>query len=491
MASCLRSPGKIACKLNRHIDLSVATLSPRTILASKHSIYTTLRRQESCRRFSISCQAAAIPADNLVRPSSLTSTRCYLIRNHALWNNQTRQHRLHQFYAFSSSPSFHNAASLNSIVFRTPMLNKMKHKLDSMKELQGKLLEEINGQSTLDVESLSPQKFAEKTKQLYDLSQITDRYTEVEGQIRDLQSLQQMLDDPVTAQDDDLREMTQEEIKTTIGNIVEMEKQLLLSMLPTDTVDEANVLLEIRAGTGGDEAGLFAADILRMYERVAEKQRWKWEEVSKSYDGLGAIKDVTIAISGSNVFGQLKYESGVHRVQRVPATETQGRIHTSTITVAIMPQPTEVEVQIQDSDVRVDVFRASGSGGQKVNTTDSAIRLTHIATGIVVAIQDERSNQKNRAKAFTILRAKLYEREREKLALERRDSRRKQVGSGSRSEKIRTYNFPQSRVTDHRINKTLYDLEGVLNGEALSEFIQALRVEEQTDMLMAMNEEEA
>ncbi|ORZ24969.1 protein release factor class I [Lobosporangium transversale] len=354
-----------------------------------------------------------------------------------------------------------------------------------MKELHEKVLKEINSG---DAEVLSPQKFAEKTKQLHDLSLITDKYSEVESVIRDLYTLQQMLDDPSTAQDKDLLEMTQQEIKSTTENIIEMEKQLLFSMLPTDSADEANAILEIRAGTGGNEAGLFAADILRMYERFAERQRWKWEEISKTYDGIGAVKDAAIGITGSNVFGQLKYESGVHRVQRVPATETQGRIHTSTVTVAIMPQPTEVQVQIQDSDVRVDVFRASGSGGQKVNTTDSAIRLTHIPTGIVIAIQDERSNQKNRAKAFTILRAKLYEREREKLALERRDSRRKQVGAGTRSEKIRTYNFPQNRVTDHRINKTLHELEGVLNGEALSEFIQALKIEEQTDMLMAMND---
>ncbi|KAG0207406.1 hypothetical protein BGX28_001345 [Mortierella sp. GBA30] len=372
------------------------------------------------------------------------------------------------------------------------MLNKMKPKLKAMKELHEKLLKEINGQSAdVSIESLTPAKFAEKTKQLHDLSLITDKYLEVETQIRDLLSLQQMLDDPMTAQDKDLMQMTQDEIKITTETIIEMEKNLLLSMLPTDSADEANAILEIRAGTGGDEAGLFAADVLRMYERFAERQRWRWEEISKNHDGLGAIKDATIAITGNNVFGQLKFESGVHRVQRVPATETQGRIHTSTVTVAIMPQPTEVQVQINDADVRVDVFRASGSGGQKVNTTDSAIRLTHLATGIVVAIQDERSNQKNRAKAFTILRAKLYEREREKLALERRDSRRKQVGSGTRSEKIRTYNFPQNRVTDHRINKTLHELESVLDGESLPEFIQALRVEEQTDMLMAMNEEES
>ncbi|KAI1310565.1 hypothetical protein EDD11_003680 [Mortierella claussenii] len=368
------------------------------------------------------------------------------------------------------------------------MLNKMKPKLESMKQLHEKVLKEINSSEPAD---LSPQKFAEKTKQLHDLSLITDKYSEVESMIRDLYSLQQMLEDPLTEQDPDLKEMTRDEIETTTANIIDMEKELLLSMLPTDTADEANAILEIRAGTGGDEAGLFAADILRMYERFAERQRWKWEEISKNYDSLGAIKDATIAITGHNVFGQLKFESGVHRVQRVPATETQGRIHTSTITVAIMPQPTEVQVQIQESDVRVDVFRASGAGGQKVNTTDSAIRLTHLATGIVVAIQDERSNQKNRAKAFTILRAKLYEREREKLASERRDSRRKQVGSGTRSEKIRTYNFPQNRVTDHRVNKTLHELEGVLNGEALPEFIQALKIEEQTDLLMAMNDDDA
>ncbi|KAG0343783.1 hypothetical protein BG004_004995 [Podila humilis] len=359
-----------------------------------------------------------------------------------------------------------------------------------MQVLHDKLLHEINGQSSeCNIDDLSPAKFAEMTKQLHDLSLITDRYNNVLGLIRDLHTLQQMLEDFATNQDKDLLEMTQDEIKTTTEEIIEKEKDLLLSMLPTDSTDEANAILEIRAGTGGDEAGLFASDVLRMYERFAERQRWKWEEIAKTHDGLGAIKDATITITGHNVFGQLKFESGVHRVQRVPATETQGRIHTSTITVAIMPQPTDVQVHIADADVRVDVFRASGSGGQKVNTTDSAIRLTHLPTGIVVAIQDERSNQKNRAKAFTILRAKLFDLEREKLANERRDNRRAQVGSGTRSEKIRTYNFPQNRVTDHRINKTLHELDSVLDGASLSEFIQALRVEEQTDLLMAMNEE--
>ncbi|KAF9157678.1 hypothetical protein DFQ26_008476 [Actinomortierella ambigua] len=364
----------------------------------------------------------------------------------------------------------------------------MQAKLEGMKNVQEKLLADLNDPAS--TEAMTAKQFGETTKQLHDLTVIRDKYDEVVTKLQDLQSLEQLLTDPATAQDEDLVEMTKEEIRETRQTVIDLEKELLITLLPKDSADEANALLEIRAGTGGDEAGLFAADILRMYERFAETQGWRWEMISCTHDGLGAIKDATVSISGSNVFGQLKFESGVHRVQRVPATETQGRIHTSTITVAIMPQPTEVQVQIQDADVRVDVFRASGSGGQKVNTTDSAIRLTHLPTGIVVAIQDERSNQKNRAKAFTILRAKLFDLERERLANERRDSRRKQVGSGSRSEKIRTYNFPQNRVTDHRINKTLHELEGVLNGESLLEFVQALRVEEQAELLMAMNEEE-
>ncbi|KAF9567249.1 hypothetical protein EC968_003483 [Mortierella alpina] len=476
MAACLHSSRHVAAQVTRQLArIYSGAASTRSLLSRNHTHTAASIRQ-------ITSSSTASGSLSFQRPSSLNG-------------KDTTTDPFSSIRPFSSSTLSRASTTTPEIVFHNPMLNKMKPKLESMKQLHEKLLQEINGQSSSDVdavvEDLSPAKFAEKTKQLHDLSLITDKYSELEGQIRDLYSLQQMLDDPLTAQDKDLLTMTQDEIKSTTETIVEMEKELLLSMLPTDSADEANALLEIRAGTGGDEAGLFAAEILRMYERFAERQRWRWEEISKTHDGLGAIKDATIAITGSNVFGQLKFESGVHRVQRVPATETQGRIHTSTITVAIMPQPTEVQVQIHDSDVRVDVFRASGSGGQKVNTTDSAIRLTHLATGIVVAIQDERSNQKNRAKAFTILRAKLYEREREKLASERRDSRRKQVGAGTRSEKIRTYNFPQNRVTDHRINKTLHELESVLDGESLPEFIQALRVEEQTDMLMAMNEDES
>ncbi|KAG0053147.1 hypothetical protein BGZ83_001619 [Gryganskiella cystojenkinii] len=447
-------PSKIA-NVASHSSLGAARISTRTfrqlnIQASRRSIPTT--------------QTPALGANHVIRSSTV-----FLLKHG--WLTPSTSSSSDPKDSRQRRRSFSTKAKAEPVVFNNPMLNKMRQKLESMKELHDKVLQEINGGGD---EELDASKFAEKTKQLHDLSLITDKYTELESQIRDLVSLRQMLEDPSTKQDKDLLDMTEEEIKETTERILEMEKELLLAMLPTDSADEANAILEIRAGTGGDEAGLFAADILRMYERFAEKQRWKWEQISMTHDGLGSIKDAMIAITGHNVFGQLKFESGVHRVQRVPATETQGRIHTSTITVAIMPQPTEVQVQIHDSDVRVDVFRASGSGGQKVNTTDSAIRLTHLATGIVVAIQDERSNQKNRAKAFTILRAKLFEREREKLAAERKDMRRK-----------------QNRVTDHRINKTLHELESVLEGDALPEFIDALRVEEQTDMLMAMNDDES
>lgn len=483
MVACLSAAATVSRQATTTLARRIS-IAPWTLTSTlKASIHTRTTNGQPLGSISTSGRISQLSGYyNFVRSTPLVLTG----------DTYTNEQLSHSHQGFSTSSLAFNKKSSSSsseFLFHNPMLNKMKPKLQSMKDLHEKILKEINGTSTSPADDISPAKFAELTKQLHDLSLITDKYSEIESLIRDLFSLQQMLDDPLTNEDKDLLEMTQDEIKATTEAIIEGEKELLLAMVPKDLADEGNALLEIRAGTGGDEAGLFAADILRMYERFAERQRWRWEEISKTHDGLGAIKDATIAITGNNVFGHLKYESGVHRVQRVPATETQGRIHTSTITVAIMPQPTEVQVQIADSDVRVDVFRASGSGGQKVNTTDSAIRLTHLPTGIVVAIQDERSNQKNRAKAFTILRAKLYEREREKLALERRDSRRAQVGGGSRSEKIRTYNFPQNRVTDHRINKTLHELESVLDGAALPEFIQALRVEEQTDLLMAMNDE--
>ncbi|CAO3624592.1 unnamed protein product [Cunninghamella echinulata] len=271
-------------------------------------------------------------------------------------------------------------------------------------------------------------------------------------------------------------ELAKEEFDDIMVRINAIEKDLIAELAPKDAADDASAILEIRAGTGGDEASLFSNDVARMYERFSQLQKWKWEILSKSEDVAGkGLKDITVNISGRNVFGTLKYESGVHRVQRVPATESQGRIHTSTITVAMLPQPTEVDIQIKESDLKIDLYRASGAGGQHVNTTDSAVRMTHIPTGVVVAMQDERSQHKNKAKALKVIRAKVYELEREKTQSARRDSRNKQIGTGDRSEKIRTYNFPQNRVTDHRINLTLYELEQILSGEGLMNVIEPLK----------------
>jgi peptide chain release factor 1 len=253
--------------------------------------------------------------------------------------------------------------------------------------------------------------------------------------------------------------------------------------LPKDAADEKNAILEVRAGTGGDEAALFAADLFRMYQRYAEKQGWRFETMEVSDIGIGGYKDATAEISGKGVFARLKFESGVHRVQRVPETESGGRIHTSAATVAVLPEAEEVDVQIDDKDLRIDTYRSQGAGGQHVNTTDSAVRITHAPTGIVVTQQDEKSQHKNRAKAMKILRARLYEAERQAMENERAQTRRSQVGSGDRSERIRTYNFPQGRVTDHRISLTLHKLDRVLEGEALDEIVDALVAEDQAARL--------
>ena len=254
-------------------------------------------------------------------------------------------------------------------------------------------------------------------------------------------------------------------------------------MLPKDEADSKSAILEIRAGTGGDEAALFAGDLYNMYQRYAALHGWRFEPISVSDSDLGGIKEVVVAIKGQNVFAKLKYEAGVHRVQRVPATETQGRIHTSAATVAVLPEAEEVDIKIDDKDLRIDVFRASGPGGQSVNTTDSAVRITHIPSGIVVSQQDEKSQHKNKAKALRVLRARLYEAERAAKDAERAESRKGQVGSGDRSERIRTYNFPQGRCSDHRINLTLYKLDKIMTGEALDEVIDQLIAEDQAAML--------
>ena len=287
--------------------------------------------------------------------------------------------------------------------------------------------------------------------------------------------------------DEDLREIAKIELPIFEKDLETKNKELLIALLPKDDADEKNVILEIRAGTGGDEAALFAGDLYRMYERYSSLKSWQFKPMEKSETGLKGIKEAVIEIKGDGVFKFLKNESGVHRVQRIPETESGGRIHTSAATVAVLPEAEEVDVEIKDTDLRIDVYRSGGAGGQSVNTTDSAVRITHIPTNIVVTQQDERSQHKNKAKALKILRSRIYEVERLKKQQELSSSRKSQVGSGDRSERIRTYNFPQGRVSDHRINLTLYKLDQFLTGEALDEMISALSASEQADKLNQLN----
>jgi len=315
-------------------------------------------------------------------------------------------------------------------------------------------------------------------------SSIGDIISDVKNYIKmvaDKEGSQKILEDK--SADKELKEMAElelEEIKEKIG---ELETKIKIFMLPKDEADEKNAIIEIRAGTGGLEASLFAGDLFEMYQKVASNNGWKTEVISISDSDAGGYKEVVFSVTGKNVFSKLKFESGVHRVQRVPKTETQGRVHTSAATVAVLPEAEDVDVKIDDNDLRIDVFRSSGPGGQSVNTTDSAVRITHIPSGIVVSQQDEKSQHKNKAKALKILRSKLYELERSKLEQERSSARKSQIGSGDRSERIRTYNFPQGRVTDHRINLTLHKLSDFLSGDVFSEISDALQIQFQEQQL--------
>ena len=284
-------------------------------------------------------------------------------------------------------------------------------------------------------------------------------------------------------QDSELRDIAEEEFYETKKKIPDIEREIQILLLPKDAADERSAILEIRAGTGGDEAALFAGDLFRMYERYASVKGWKTEIVSESVSEKGGFKEIIANITGAGVFSRLKFESGVHRVQRVPVTESGGRVHTSASTVAVMPQATEVDIQINPEDLRIDVFRASGAGGQHVNKTESAVRVTHIPTGIAIAIQEEKSQHKNKARAMDLLYTKLYDAERQRLASERAADRKEQVGSGDRSERIRTYNYSQGRVTDHRINLTLYNLDKIIAGDDLDMVVDPLIAEEQSQKL--------
>ena len=323
--------------------------------------------------------------------------------------------------------------------------------------------------------------FVRMSKEFAELDPIVTAIGDLRDARNEAGDLAELIADTET--DAEMKAMANEEFQELTAKIPELEKNLQIMLLPRDAADDKNAILEVRAGTGGEEAALFAADLLRMYQRFADKHRWKFEIMSSSDTGIGGIKEASAEISGKGVFARLKYESGVHRVQRVPETESGGRIHTSAATVAVLPEAEEVDVEINDTDLRIDTYRAQGAGGQHVNTTDSAVRITHLPTGIVVQQQDEKSQHKNRAKALKILRARIYDAEREAQANARAEDRRNQVGSGDRSERIRTYNFPQGRVSDHRINLTLHKLDRVLEGEALDEIVDALTAEDQARKL--------
>ena len=323
--------------------------------------------------------------------------------------------------------------------------------------------------------------FVRMAREFADLEPIVNAIGELRNAQSEAGDLAELIADPET--DDEMKSIAQQEFQDLTGLVPELEKKLQVMLLPKDVADDKNAILEVRAGTGGEEAALFAADLLRMYQRYADKHRWKFQIINLSDTGIGGIKEASVEISGRGVFARLKYESGVHRVQRVPETESGGRIHTSAATVAVLPEAEDVDVEINDVDLRIDTYRAQGAGGQHVNTTDSAVRITHIPTGIVVQQQDEKSQHKNRAKALKILRARIYDAEREAQANARAEDRRNQVGSGDRSERIRTYNFPQGRVSDHRINLTLHKLDRVLEGESLDEIVDALTAEDQARML--------
>ena len=327
-------------------------------------------------------------------------------------------------------------------------------------------------------------RFRNLMKEQSDLAPIVEAFKEYKQCKQNVEDSLIMLEES----DEEMRELAKEELNESKNRIEELEKEMKILLLPKDPNDEKNVIVEIRAGAGGDEAALFAAEVYRMYVHYAEGRRWKVEMISLNENGIGGFKECVFMISGQGAYSRLKYESGVHRVQRVPETESGGRIHTSTITVAIMPEAEEVDVELDMNDCKFDVFRASGNGGQCVNTTDSAVRLTHIPTGIVISCQDEKSQLKNKDKALKVLRARLYELELAKQHDAEAEARKSQVGTGDRSEKIRTYNFPQGRVTDHRIKLTLHKLDSILNGD-LDEIIDSLIAADQTAKLAKMNED--
>src|SRR6185312_11218558 len=349
-------------------------------------------------------------------------------------------------------------------------------KLDILRAHHASLEAELLGQ-------LNSEKYVQITRELAELNPLIDAVKDYRAARAEISGAEQLLADSAT--DPEMRSMAEAELETLQARVAELGQKIRVALLPKDAMDDRNVMLEIRAGTGGDEASLFAGDLFRMYERFAALQGWKVEVISASEGTMGGYKEIVAEVQGRGAFAKLKFESGVHRVQRVPDTETQGRIHTSAATVAVLPEVEDVDVDIKTDDLRIETMRAQGAGGQHVNKTESAIRITHIPTGIVVMMQDSRSQHKNRASAMNILRSRIYDAERQRQDAARSADRKEKVGSGDRSERIRTYNFPQGRVTDHRINLTLYKLPQVISGESLSELIDALTTEHQAAQLAA------
>ena len=353
-------------------------------------------------------------------------------------------------------------------------LDKLESILDRSSELEKSLSSE-----------LSSEDYVKFSKEYSEIEPLKNAITDWKKFQTESEELNDIINDD--SSDPEMLDLAKTELEELKENILQIEESIQLMLLPKDKADANDVILEIRAGTGGDEAAIFAGDLYRMYQRYSDLNKWKTQIMALSDGDVGVYKEIILSISGENVFSKLKFESGVHRVQRVPATESSGRIHTSAATVAVLPEPEDVDVDVQDKDIRIDVFRASGPGGQSVNTTDSAVRITHLPSGIVVSQQDEKSQHKNKAKAMKILRARLYEAERDKQLQERAEDRKGQVGSGDRSERIRTYNYPQGRVTDHRINLTLHKLETILEGQDLIGLIEALITEEKARQLSQQN----
>lgn len=357
----------------------------------------------------------------------------------------------------------------------------MFDKLEDLVARLNEILEELNDGSVVNDQA----RFTKLMKEQSELSPIVEKYNDYKKAKQDIEDSLELID---MESDEEMKELAKEELADAKKRVEEYEQDLKILLLPKDPNDEKDVVVEIRAGAGGDEAALFAGELFRMYQKYADGFRWKTEMVDCNENGIGGFKEVIFMIKGKGAYSKLKYESGVHRVQRVPETESGGRIHTSTATVAIMPEAEEVDIQIDEKDIRIDVMRASGNGGQCVNTTDSAVRLTHIPTGIVIYSQTEKSQLQNKAKAFALLRTKLYDMECQKAHDAEAEARRSQIGTGDRSEKIRTYNFPQGRVTDHRIKLTLYRLEEIMNGD-IQEIIDSLTAADQAAKLSRMNEE--